>query len=125
MTQGRKPKRDDDVLLALHHQGALSSKDICLYTGIHPTYIHKVISRLLRKKRIAKEGKKYKFIPWETVAVASSNTSVKSIKTPKAVEKSNPTIDALKDELDYIRTTVNQLVQTGEYLKTRIQELST
>ena len=128
----RKPKHDDDVIYMIkNNKDFLTAHNIAQLTGINPQYIYKVLSRMVDQGKLVRRGKAY-LIPnpkpakdkWKVSVVATSDTSVETIKTEKSVEKSNPAIDALKDELDYIRTTVNQLVQTGEYLKVRIKELS-
>lgn len=128
----RKPKHDDDVIYVIkNNKDYLTAHNISLLTGINHQYVYKVLSRMVEQGKLVRKGKYYDTPnpkpakdKWEVSAVATSNTSVESIQSPKSIEKSNPTIDALKDELDYIRTTVNQLVQTGEYLKVRIKELS-
>lgn len=128
----RKPKHDEDVIYVIKNNTTdLTASDIALLTGINNQYVYKVLSRMVDQGKLVRRGKYYR-IPnpkptnekWKVSAVATSNTSVESIQPPKSIEKSNPAIDALKGELDYIRTTVNQLVQTGEYLKVRIKELS-
>lgn len=127
----RKPKHDDDIIYVVkNNKDFLTANDIALLTGINKQYIYKLLSRMVDQGKLVRRGKVY-LIPnpkpngkWKVTAAATSDTSIESIQPPKAIEKSNPTIDALKDELDYIRTTVNQLVQTGEYLKVRIKELS-
>jgi len=116
----RKAKHDKDVLYVIKRNGGkLAAIDVALLTGINKQYVYQVLGRMVEQGKIERTGKYYS-ISTPTAA----QTTADAIQPPKAIEKSNPVIDALKDELDYIRTTVNQLVQTGEYLKVRIKELS-
>lgn len=125
----RKPKHDEDVIYVIkNNKDFLNAHNISLLTGINNQYVYKVLSRMVEQGKLIRRGKVY-LIPnpkptngkWKVSSVASSNTS---IQPTESIEKPNSAIDALKAELDYIRTTVNQLVQTGEYLKVRIKELS-
>ena len=116
----RKPKHDEDVIYVIKNNAAdLTGVDIALLTGINQQYVYKVLNRMVDQGKLIRRDKYY------YVAKPKPNKEkTPAIQPPKPIEKSNPAIDALKDELDYIRTTVNQLVQTGEYLKVRIKELS-
>jgi hypothetical protein len=100
----------------------MRAKKIAESIGVRYSQTYGILQRMEREGKVIKQGMAYinSDTKWKTVAMQVSATP---IAAAKPVEKSNPKIDALKAELEYIRTTVNNLVQTGEYIKDRLKEL--
>lgn len=118
----RRPKYDTKIRNLLRSHAGMRATKIAKYIEVPYSQAYGILRRLQVEGKVIKQGKAYmnSDTKWQTVATQVSATP---IATAKPVEKSNPKIDALKAELEYIRTTVNNLVQTGEYIKDRLKEL--
>mgnify|MGYP003336147067 CR=1 FL=1 len=120
MKLGRKPKYDVKIRNLLRTHAGMRAAKIAKSIEIPYSQAFTILKRMQAEGKVVKQGKAYINANWQMADVVTSNTP---IAAAKPVEKTNPKVDALKAELEYIRTTVNNLVQTGEYIKDRIKEL--